>query len=199
MARWAMAGSILAGWWPEISMYRPARWVRAVCWAVGHTDSGRSAGIGGLRGALGDVGGDVLVGDEMGGLAALSGVADLGGLPVGGAAGEVAVADRRVQGDDVAEVGEPGGSGERDGEAGEVLGAALAPGVLGDHDEPAAGAEHLVAGGVDLGHGFGVGGAAGVAEIGPVGRVVEGVGRAQPAAGQPGLLVDHPGVARVRR
>ena len=54
------------------------------------------------------VDGDVLVGHEMGGLAALSGVADLGGLPVGGAAGELAVADGGVQSDDVAEVGEPG-------------------------------------------------------------------------------------------
>ena len=48
------------------------------------------------------------MGDEVGGFAALAGVAELGGLPVGGAGGEVAVADRGVQGDDVAEVGEPG-------------------------------------------------------------------------------------------
>ena len=77
--------------------------------------------------------------------------------------------------------------------------ASLAPGVLGDHDQPAARSQHRVAGGEDLGHRRGVGVAAGVADVGPVGRVVEGVGRAEPAAGQPGRLVDHPGVARVRR
>ena len=139
------------------------------------------------------------MGDEVGGFAALAGVAKLGGLPVGGPRGKVAVADRRVQRDDVAEVGEPGLGGEGDGEPGQVEHAALAPGVLGDHDESPAGTEYRVTSDEDLGHCRGIGGSASVADVGPVGRVVEGVGRTEPAAGQPGGLVDHPGVARVRR
>ena len=99
----------------------------------------------------------------------------------------------------MADVGEPCRGGERDGEPGEVEGAALASGVLGDHDEMAPRAQHGVTGGVDLGHGRLVGRTAGVAEIGPIGRVVEGVVRAEPPAGQPRPLVDDPGVARVRR
>ena len=127
------------------------------------------------------------MGDEVGGFAALAGVAKLGGLPVGGPRGKVAVADRRVQRDDVAEVGEPGLGGEGDGEPGQVEHAALAPGVLGDHHQPAAGTEYRVADGVDVGHGRFVGGAASVAEVGPLGRVVEGVGRTErPPASQAG-------------
>jgi hypothetical protein len=73
------------------------------------------------------------------------------------------------------------------------------PRVLGDHDQVAAGAEHLVTGGVDLGHRGLVGGAAGVADVGPVPRVVERLGRAHPLAPDPRPLVDDPGVAPVRR
>ena len=128
-----------------------------------------------------------------------AGVAELSGLPVGGSRRKVTVANRRVKGDDVAEVGEPRTCGEIDGEPGQVEHAAFAAGVFGDHDESAARAKHGVAGGEDLGHRHGVGVAAGMADVGPVGRVVEGVGWAEPAARQPGRLVDHPGVARVRR
>ncbi|MGH9054713.1 MAG: hypothetical protein ACRDYY_02400 [Acidimicrobiales bacterium] len=54
-----------------------------------------------------DVDGDVLVGDEMGGLAPGPGVAGLGERPIRGARRESTVCDRGVQRDEMADVDEP--------------------------------------------------------------------------------------------
>jgi hypothetical protein len=57
---------------------------------------------------------DVLVDNEMSGVAPVVGAADLGHLPERRPSDERAVADRSVEGDDVLDVGEPGLSGEGD-------------------------------------------------------------------------------------
>ena len=71
---------------------------------------------------------------------------------------------------------------------------AAAAGVLGDGDEDAAGAEKLVAAGVDLRHRQLVSGAAGVAEVGLVGRVVPRLHRAERHLVNPGLTARSGGL-----
>jgi hypothetical protein len=71
---------------------------------------------------------DVLVDHDVCRFAAAAGLADLGGLPEGGAADELAVADGGVDCDDVADVSEPDSSDERAGEPGQVQGAACSAG-----------------------------------------------------------------------
>jgi hypothetical protein len=171
------------------------------CWAVGHTDSGNDPGA--CRSAtgrhLGGAGEDeyVLVDDEMGGLVAGSGPASLGELPKRRSGDQPSVSDRGMQGDEMLEVDESGVVGQLDGQGGQVIELTGSAGVLGHRDQQPTRAQQLAAAGQHPADPLPPTCPSGLAEVGWVAGVVQGVLWTELLAGQPGWFVNHPGLARI--
>jgi hypothetical protein len=112
---------------------------------------------------------------------------------------QAAVSDPSVQRDDVLQIREPGVDAQPGGDGGEIDQPTVAAHVLGHRDQQPAGPQHRVARRIHRSHRGTVRLAAGVPEIGRVAGVVQRRTVTQPGAGDPRGLVDHPGIARVRR